>query len=236
MKSHEILERLRALSNPENVKGMARFGINPENTLGVSMPRIREIAGEAGKCHAVALELWESGIHEARILASLVEIPALMKDEQVEQWVSDIDSWDVCDQLCMNLLRKTSLAFEKAEAWCSRAREFERRAGFSLIATLAVHEKKKGDEEFVRFLALIKKAAADERNFVKKSVNWALRQIGKRTVSLNEKAVALAEDLTGMDSKSARWIGKDALRELRSEAVKTRLLNKEKHPGDRGAH
>ncbi len=211
------------MSNPRNVEGMARFGINPKDTLGVSMPELRRLGKQIGKDHALALRLWGSGIHEARILAALVDEPAKVTEAQAEKWVRQFDSWDVCDQVCMNLFDRTPFAHAKAIEWASRTREFERRAGFSLMAVLAVHDKESGDGAFLKFLPAIKRASVDERNFVKKAVNWALRQIGKRNLSLNKAAIKAAEEIQKMDSKSARWIAKDALRELRSGAVRKRL-------------
>ena len=190
------------------------------------MPALRELAKKVGENHTIAEELWACGIHEGRILASLIDIPKMVTEEQMELWVSEFDSWDVCDQCCMNLFRKTAFAWEKAQEWCLRSREFEKRAGFALIATLAVHEKKKGDGDFEALIGLIKMAADDERNFVKKAVNWALRQIGKRNEILCKRAAAAAEELSGRESKSARWIGRDALRELSSEATLARIQSK----------
>ena len=211
------------MRNAENIAGMARFGINPEGTLGISVANLRKIAKELGRDHGLAEALWQSGIHEARILAVLVDDPKLVTEDQAERWVVDVDSWDVCDQLCMGLLRKTPFAHAKAKAWCKRKEIFVRRAGFALIATLAVHDKKAPDKTFAAYLPLIRRAATDERNFVKKAVNWALRQIGKRNAALNADALALAEDLIATDDKTARWIGRDARRELTSDAVRARL-------------
>ncbi len=211
------------MRNAENVAGMARFGINPDGTLGISVADLRKIARELGRDHDLAEALWQSGIHEARILGVLVDDPKQVTEEQAERWVVDVDSWDVCDQLCMGLLRKTPFAHAKAKSWCRRKETFVRRAGFALIATLAVHDKKAPDKTFAAYLPLIRRAATDERNFVKKAVNWALRQIGKRNPPLNAAALALAEELVAMDDKTARWIGRDAGRELTSDAVKARL-------------
>ncbi len=212
------------MHNAENVAGMARFGINPEGTLGISVADLRKIAKELGRDHALAEALWQSGIHEARILAVLIDDPKQVDEDQAERWVVDVDSWDVCDQLCMGLLRKTPFAHAKAKAWCKRKETFVRRAGFALIATLAVHDKKAPDKTFAAYLPLIRRAATDERNFVKKAVNWALRQIGKRNAALNAAATALAEDLIATDDKTARWIGRNARRELTSDAVKSKLV------------
>jgi 3-methyladenine DNA glycosylase AlkD len=220
---NEVIQRLKSHSDPEAVKGMARFGINPENTYGVSIPNLRRIAKEAGKDHALAQELWASGIHEAKILASMVDEPKAVTEEQLEAWVKDFDSWDVCDQVCMNLFDRVPLAWQKVGDWSQREEEFVKRAAYTLIACLAWHDKEAGDEKFVALLPVIVKGATDERNFVKKAVNWALRHIGKRNPSLNKVAIKTAEEIKGIDSRAARWIAADALRELTSEAVQKRL-------------
>ena len=226
MKYREIIKQLKSLSNPEAVEGMARFGINPRNTFGVSIPNLRKIAKAAGKDHELALQLWDSGIHEARMLAGFIDDPALVTLEQMEEWVSDFDSWDVCDQVCSNLFDKTSYAYRKALEWAGREEEFVKRAGFVLMASLAVHDKAAGENEFEKFLSMIKLEASDGRNFVKKAVNWALRQIGKRNTYLNKLAVKTAVEIQKLHSRSARWIAADAIRELESEAVQRRLGKK----------
>jgi len=219
----EIVAELQSLANPANVAGMACYGINSENMLGVSIPSLRAMAKRIGRDHALALELWASGIHEARILAGLVDDPAQVTAAQLERWVKDFDSWDVCDGVCSNLFDKTPFAWDKAVAWSARSGEFVKRAGFVLMAALAVHDKKAPDERFKKFLPLIESEAVDERNFVKKAVNWALRQIGKRNRALNRDAIAAAKRIRKIDSRSARWIAADALRELESGAVWQRL-------------
>jgi len=218
-----VLAELTALSNPKNVAGMARFGINPKNTLGVSVPQIREMAGKIGKNHALAQELWKSGIHEARILAGFVDEPHSVTEEQMETWVSEFDSWDVCDNVSGSLFDKTELAYEKAAEWSSRKEEFVKRAGFALMAYLAVHDKKAGNDVFAKFLPMIKRRSDDDRNFVRKAVNWALRQIGKRNMALNKLAVQTAKEIQKMEPRSAKWIASDALRELTDEKVRDRL-------------
>ena len=218
-----VLDELRSLANPANVLGMARYGINPKNTLGVSIPRLRSMAKRIGTDHALALELWASGIHEARILAALVDDPAEVTEAQLERWVRDFDSWDVCDGVCSNLFDRTPFAHAKAVQWSARKEEFVKRAGFVLMAALAVHDKKSPDSRFRKYLPLIEREAADERNFVKKAVNWALRQIGKRNPRLRRAAIAEAKRIAKIESRAARWIAADALRELESEAVRRRL-------------
>lgn len=215
-----MLKKLKSHANPKNVEGMARFGINPNNTLGVSMPLLRKTAKEIGKDHKLAQELWESGIHEAKILAALIDDPKAVDGKQMENWVKDFDFWDVCDQTCMNLFDKTSFAYQKASKWAKEKKEFIRRAGFVLMATLSVHDKKAKDEEFIKFFPLIKKFSVDERNFVRKANNWALRQIGKRNIFLNKKAIKLAEEIQKIDSKSAKRIAKDTIRELKAKKFK----------------
>ena len=225
MPYNEIIQRIKSLANPENVEGMARFGINPANTYGVSVPVLRKMARETGRDHELALALWASGIHEARLLACFIDRPDMVTEEQMEGWVKDFDSWDICDQCCSNLFDRTPVAHEKAVAWCEREEEFVRRAGFVLMAALSVHDKKASDEVFLRFLPLIKEYATDQRNFVKKAVNWALRQIGKRNPKLNGAALKTAEEIKKIDSRSARWIASDAIRELSSDAVQKKLAN-----------
>jgi 3-methyladenine DNA glycosylase AlkD len=214
------------LSDPKAVAGMARFGINPENAYGVSIPNLRRMAKQIGRDHPLALRLWNSGIHEARILASMIDPPEMVTEEQMDNWVKDFDSWGVCDQCCSNLFDKTKFAHKKAIQWSKRREEFVKRAGFVLMATLAVHDKEAGDKEFLKFLPIIKREATDERNFVKKAVNWALRQIGKRNLSLNKMAIQTAKEIQKMDSRAARWIASDALRELTGGPVQKKLRRK----------
>jgi len=226
MQPEEILAKLKSMSDPRAVEGMARFGINPKNTYGVSIPKLRALTREVGKDHVLAQQLWSSGVHEARILACMIDSPELVTEEQMERWVKDFDSWDVCDQCCSNLFDKTKSAHEKAVEWSKRNEEFVKRAGFVLMAALAVHDKKTKDDQFLGFLPLIKRESIDDRNFVKKAVNWALRQIGKRSLKLNREAIETAKEILKIDSKSARWIASDALKELKSEAVKERVKNR----------
>ena len=223
MQCNDVLEKLKTLSDPKVVEGMARFRINPENTYGVSIPNLRRIAKEVGVDHALAQQLWVSGIHDARILASMIDDPKIVTEEQMESWVKDFDSWDVCDECCMNLFVKTRFAYQKASEWSSNDKEFIKRAAFVLMACLAVSDKKAVDIKFEPFFPLIKREAGDNRNFVKKAVNWALRQIGKRNLNLSRKAIETAKEIQRMDSRSARWIASDAIRELTSEAVQERL-------------
>ena len=210
-----ILNKLRFLANPENARGMARFGIKPKNAYGISIPDIRKIARETGKNHELAKELWASGIHEAKILASMIDDSLLVTAKQMDKWIRDFDSWDVCDEVCLNLFVKIPCAYEKAMEWTTRKREFEKRAGFALMATLAWRDKNAENKKFLSFLPLIEKMATDERNYVKKAVNWALRQIGKRNKILKKEAVKTAKKIQKINSKSAKWIANDAIRELK---------------------
>jgi 3-methyladenine DNA glycosylase AlkD len=219
----EIFKRFKSKYNEEAVKGMERFGINVKNTYGVPIPELRNIAKEVGRNHQLAQSLWSSEVHEARLLATIIEDPQMVTEEQMERWVKEIDSWDICDACCGNLFDKTPFAYRKAVDWSSRKEEFVKRAGFVLMAELAVHDKKASDEKFLEFLPLIKKESTDERNFVRKAVNWALRQIGKRNSNLNEACVKTAKEIQKINSKSAKWIASDALIELTSESVKLRL-------------
>ncbi len=226
MEAREIIEWIKAQHNPANVAGMARYGINPLNTYGVSVAVLRQQARRIGKDHGLAQQLWASGLREARILAVFVDDPNLVTDDQLERWVAGIDSWDICDGCCGHLFYKTPFAYAKASHWSSRPEEFVKRAGFVLMASLAVHDKKAEDVRFLAFLPLIRQGANDGRNFVKKAVNWALRQIGKRNLTLNRHAIAAAEQMLLFDSPAARWVARDALRELRSQAVQERLAEK----------
>lgn len=202
---------------------MARFGINAKNTLGVSIPVLRDTAKKTGRNHELALQLWKSGIHEARILASMVDEKEKVTEKQMDSWTEDFDSWDVCDQTCMNLFRETKFGHKKAVEWCKRKEEFVKRAAFALMAALAAGDKKTHDDDFEKFLPLIIKASTDERNFVKKAVNWALRQVGKRNGNLNKKAITTAKQIEKINNKAAKWIAKDAIRELESQTVQKRL-------------
>jgi 3-methyladenine DNA glycosylase AlkD len=223
---NKILRKLRSLRNEKNLAGMARFGIATDKAFGIKHPILKEIAREHRRDHALALELWESGYHEARLLATIIDDPKQVTAKQAEAWVKQISSWDICDGFTGSLIDKTPFAYEKAIEWAQREPEFVRRAGFAMMAWLPVHDKKAADSKFDDFFPLIVKYSTDERNFVKKAVNWALRQLGKRNRALNRKAIATARQIITLDSKSARWIAKDALKELESESVKERIKEK----------
>lgn len=202
---------------------MTRFGIRAKRVYGVSLPHLTRIARQAGKDHLLAQELWSSGAHEARLVDCFIENPAEVTSRQMDRWAGDFDNWAVCDGCCLHLFAKVPFAQEKAVVWCVRSREFVRRAGFALMAVLAVHDKNASDSLFLRWLRLIQNVSTDERKFVKKAVNWALRQIGKRNLRLNRAAIRTAKAIRNLDSVSARWIAADALRELMSDAVQKRL-------------
>jgi 3-methyladenine DNA glycosylase AlkD len=228
MKLDQVLRELRSMADPKNVEGMARFGICSEGTLGISIYDLRPMAKRIGKDHKLAAELWATGIHEARLLAGYIDDPEKVTERQMEVWAADFDSWDVVDQVCSSLFDQTGLAYAKAFEWSEREEEFVKRSGFVLMAALSVHDKKASDNEFEKLFPIIKRESTDERNFVKKAVNWALRQIGKRNLALNKKAIKAAEGISRIDSKSARWIAADALRELKSDKVKQRLAERAK--------
>jgi len=229
MTARQIVALFKANADPERKKGMARYGINTENCFGVSLPFIRETAKKLGKNHELALELWDTGFHEIRMLAAHIADVNRLDSELMERWAADFDSWDICDCTCNRLFDKSPLAFEKINQWAMRDEEYVKRTAFVLMTQIAVHNKKLPDSEFVKFFPLIIDAASDERNFVKKAVNWAVRQIGKRNQELNKRAIALAEQIARIkNSKSALWIASDALRELKSEQVQQRLQKKNK--------
>jgi 3-methyladenine DNA glycosylase AlkD len=223
MQLKDVIAELRSISDPEAAAGMARYGIKADRALGVSIPGLQSLAKKIGKNRKLAQDLWSSAIHEARILACMIDDPQQITADRLERLVNEFDSWDLCDQCCNRLFSKTPFARQKALTWANRPEEFVKRAGFVMMAVLAVHDKKAADKQFDAFFEEIKKGAIDERNFVKKAVNWALRQIGKRNMSLNRKAISVAEEIQQLESKAARWIANDALRELRSEKIQKRL-------------
>jgi 3-methyladenine DNA glycosylase AlkD len=218
-----VLEMLKERGNPKNVEGMARYGITAKKVFGVSAPHLRALAKQVGKDHTLAGALWKKEILEARILAAFIDEPERITPDQMDAWVKDFDSWAVCDGVCLHLFAKTPHAHRKAVQWSRDEREFVKRAGFTLMACLAVHDKKAPDKQFEKFFPAIHREAVDERNFVKKAVNWALRQIGKRNHTLNRKALLVARSIRKLESKSARWIAADAQRELTSSAVRKRM-------------
>lgn len=226
--TEKIIQQLKSMSNPENVAGMARYGINPEGTLGISIYQLRPMAKQIKhmypeKEHALALDLWDTGIHEAQLLAIFLDNPQEVTPSQMDSWAESFNSWDICDQACSSLFDQTPYAYDKANEWSERQEEFIKRAGFVLIAGLAVHDHKAPDGKLAAFFPLIVRHAIDERNFERKAVNWALRNIGKRNLALNQSAIDTAYQIQKIPSRSARWIASDALRELTSEKVILRL-------------
>jgi 3-methyladenine DNA glycosylase AlkD len=221
-----VIARLEGLASPADAAGMARFGIRGARVLGVPVKTLRAIARELGRSHALAERLWASGIHEARILASIVAEPKRVDPAQMERWVADLDSWDLCDQCCTNLWVRTPFARDTALEWSEREEEFVKRAGFVLMVQVAGKDKHVPLELLHRYLARAEAAAGDERNFVKKAISWALREIGQRSPELNEAAVRVARRLQEADSRAARWVGSDALRELTSEKVARRVARR----------
>jgi 3-methyladenine DNA glycosylase AlkD len=223
MQANEVLARLETLESPSDREGMARFGIKPRHALGISMTKLRAIAKEIGRDHDLALELWTSGIHEARLLATTIDDPSLVTKQQMQTWAEDFDSWDLCDQACMNLFWRTEDGVEMAFEWAGRDEEFVKRASFALMARFATKRAKASDELLESFLPVIEKASDDDRNLVRKAVNWALRGIGKKNARLNRLAIECAERIRTQNTKSSRWIASDALRELTSGSVRERL-------------
>jgi 3-methyladenine DNA glycosylase AlkD len=239
-----LVERLRAMGSEADRAGMARYGINVERAFGVSVYELRRIAKEVGTDHDLALALWATGNHEARLLACFVDDPARVTPAQMEAWAAEFDSWDLCDQATTSLFDATAHGWAKALEWSGREQEWVKRAGFALMAGLAAHDRAAGDEAFLRLLPAIERGAFDERNFVKKAVNWALRNLGKRNAALHVAAIVCARRILAAanaaaggprggspEARAARWVATDALRELESEKVRERLRGKEAGPG-----
>jgi 3-methyladenine DNA glycosylase AlkD len=218
-----VIAEIRALGSEKTLAGMARYGINTERAFGVSMAALAPIAKRHKRDHALAVALWKTGWHEARILAVLVDDAKAVTSEQMDRWVADFDSWDLCDQACMKLFARTPFVAGKVAAWAGDEREFVRRAAFALIAGYTVHAKKAPGAAYIAFLPIIETHATDPRNYVRKAVNWALRQIGKRSLALHGPALALAERLAASEDRTARWIGRDAVKELSDPARIARL-------------
>lgn len=222
-RASDVLRLLRAMADPSRLEGMARYGIVTAGALGVTVTELRRVARRLGRDHELALALWDSGIREARILASLIDDPTAVSERQMEAWVADLDSWDVCDGVCGNLFDRTPFALDKALEWSAREPEFEKRAGFVLMACSAVHRKDLPDASFAALLPVIRDRAIDDRTYVKKAASWALRQIGKRSGDLNTRAIRAARQIELIDARAARWVARDALRELEGERVQARL-------------
>ncbi len=224
MQTEQVIELLKSQANPEQLAGMARFAIRTDQRLGLSIYDLRRIAKDIQPDHQLALGLWQSGIPDARILASMIDVPEQATDDQLEDWVRDFDSWDVCDQVCDNLFQHTRFAWDKVREWSTRDEEFVKRAAYALLSCLAWHDKAASDRQFIDCFPLIKAGASDPRNFVKKAVNWALRNIGKRNPVLNKAAIELANELLTLGDKTANWVARDALRELQSEKIQQRVI------------
>jgi 3-methyladenine DNA glycosylase AlkD len=223
-----VVAELRRLGTKRNVEGMARYGIRAAKVFGVSKPKLDALAREIGKNHSLGLALWATGIQDAKILAGLISEPGKVTASQMELWVRDFDNWDTCDGTCCHLFVFAKDAWPKAFAWTKREEEFQKRAGFALAAYLAYRDKSAGDTKHLKFLKVIEREARDERNFVRKAVNWALRNIGKRNPRLNRAAIAAARRLMKKESRAARWIAADGLRELEGDAVQARLRRRER--------
>lgn len=226
----EIIQKLESLESLVNIEGMKRFAIVTKKAFGVPAPVLKELAKDIKKQakdrHSLALELWQTEIHEARIIAYLIDNSKEVTEKQMDSWAADFDNWATCDGTCGHLFCRTEFAYKKVLEWSNREEEFIKRAGIVLIAWLAVHDKKASDEKIAEFLPILEQKSDDERNFIKKAVNWSLRQIGKRSLDLNKLAIESAERIKAKNTKSARWIAADALRELQNEKIQERLLNK----------
>jgi len=225
----DIIAELESYHNSKNIEGLSRFGINANKAIGINIPTLRKLAKAIGKNQDLALQLWETEIHEARLLAIFIAEHKKFDEALMEKWMKDFSSWDICDQACGGIFDKTPLAYQKAVEWSKRKKEYEKRAGFALMAALAIHDKKTSNKPFISFLTYIEKEAYDDRNFVRKAVNWALRQIGKRNIVLLEQAIECAERIKLQDTKSARWIAADALREFNSEKIVAQVQKKSRN-------
>jgi 3-methyladenine DNA glycosylase AlkD len=214
MTADQIIVILKEKSNAAHLTGMKRYSIDTQYALGIPMPELRKLAKLIKKDHNLALALWDTGLHEARILASMIDDPKLVSPEQIDAWVKDFNSWDICDQVCGNLFERTPFGIEKAVEFCSCQEEFIKRAGFVLMAEHAVHNKKASDDVFLALLPYAEREAWDNRNFVKKAINWAIRQIGKRNPALRMAAMETAMLILMQETKAAKWIATDALQEL----------------------
>jgi 3-methyladenine DNA glycosylase AlkD len=224
--AERILGELRGLGTQRNIDGMAHFGIRAENVYGVSKPLLDNVAKRIGTNHPLAVKLWSTGNHDARILAGLIADPLEITSTLMDLWVRDFNNWDVCDGTCCHLFVFAKPAWSRSLLWTKRKDEFQKRAGFALVAYLAYRDKSSADAQFEKFLKIIERESSDDRNFVRKAVNWALRNIGKRNLRLNRAAIATARRIQKSDSPAARWIAADALRELRGDAVQSRLRRK----------
>jgi len=223
MKIPEIITKLKKNTDTKNIEQMTRFGIFPNKTFGVKVPILRTLAKKIGKNHELAGKLWKKGYRETQILASIIDEPKEVTERQINNWISDFNYWEICDQCVINLFEKIPFCWEKCFSLAQDEREFFRRTGFVLMARFAVSNKKATDEKFLQFFPLIKKFSTDERVMVKKAVNWALRQIGKRSLVLRERALKTAQEILQIDNKTAKWIARNAIRELENEKIIARI-------------
>jgi 3-methyladenine DNA glycosylase AlkD len=221
-----ILATLKRQGSKHNRDGMARYAIVAPKVFGVSMAVIQRLAKDVGQDHALALALWKTGWYEARLMAAYVDEPARVTPAQMDRWARDFDNWAVCDTLCFQLFDRTPHAWKKIDEWSRRREEFVKRAAFALLASVALHHKQAPDAPFVRSLGLIQRAATDERNFVKKAVSWALRSLGHRNARLHAAAIETANRLVASTDQTARWIGRDALRDLQRPMVLARVAKR----------
>ncbi len=221
----DIIAELKKISSAKLRASQAHFGISGVKNLGLSVPQMRGVAKKIGINHTLALQLWKTNIHEAKHIAVMIADSKQLDEKLMNLWMKDFDAWDIVDNCCSTLFRKHALAFEKAMEWCGRKKEFEKRAGFTMMAQLAVHDKKAADKMFEQFLPFIEKHSDDERNFVRKANNWALRQIGKRNARLCKKAIATAKKMQKKQDASSRWIAADALRELEKYLAEGKIKN-----------
>jgi len=219
----QILRTFKTHGSRKNVLGMSRFGIISKKAYGLSAPVLHRLARKYRRNHELALQLWKTGIHDARILAALIDDPRQVTKRQMEQWVRQFDNWAVCDTTVGKLFSRVPGAFETAVRWSRNRREFIKRAGYAMMAYLTIRQKEAENTKFIRLFPHLQRGSVDGRNYVKKSVNWAIRQIGKKNANLNRAAIRFAKKLHSMNVPSARWIASDALRELTSSAVQKRL-------------
>ncbi len=226
MKVQDVVATLRRLGSKRARDGMARYAIPSDHAFGMSMATIHQVAKRVGRDHALALALWKTGWYEARTLAAFVDEPSRVTPAQMDRWCRDFDSWAICDTVCFRLFDQAPHAFRKVGQWARLKGEFQKRAGFALLASLAGHDRKSKDAAFARCLPVVERGASDERNFVKKGVSWALRGVGHRSLALHKAAVALAKRLAASKNAAARWVGKDALRDLLRPAVVRRLKSR----------
>jgi|WetSurMetagenome_2_1015567.scaffolds.fasta_scaffold507220_1 3-methyladenine DNA glycosylase AlkD len=210
----DIINQLKIIGDPQVADYKYKHGSLAKNSYGIMVKDLRKMAKEIGRNHSLALQLFKSNIHEAKKLACMIDVPEKVSESQMERWIKEFDSWDICDCCCSSLFVKTKYAYKKAIEWSDRKEEYEKRAAFTLMAHLVFHDKTRGDKEFEQFFPIIIRESTDERNFVKKAINWSLRQIGKRNKNLNIKAIEIAKEIHKINSESARWISNNALNEL----------------------